>query len=286
MTFLERREIFYAEKAKDKIAEQSKQEEERVREKLLFREWLEKDLPKQYLEKTSILNRIGLLQILSTDEIGILSFDGQEEYPLPMFETIKDAISRNPEFFETKFKQGFSELEIVPFALPLSRFIETLEIQLIKHHQENKLFRPRENETDPLLPFNLNKQNPFQYWHYGGTELENNLVYFPKTLNIYHQGKTKKEILEFLKESETPGYLVILREKNLKIPVSRKEYNPLSLKDLDDQVKTSYRKQLITQIMPLFYFKILKTYPNYQGESGQIPEEWLTIFLINRYYAL
>jgi hypothetical protein len=252
---------------KDPLNSSQSDKELEKQETLSFQEWLEKDLPDQYQKKAQILNKVGVVQIISDDRIGIIGFNGKE-YPFPEFKTIQDKVKENSEFFETKFKQGFTELEIVPFALPISRLIEILKIQLLSHEREDKLFKARKNKTDPREPFELNKNHPvFLVEEYRSAETNGNFVYAPREFTDNHQGKTKEEELQTLEKSGLPGYLIVLREKNTNI--SRKNQG----------IILGGRKPLETNLTPKKYLEILITDPVYQGESGQTIEEWLTQFI-------
>ncbi len=249
-----------------------------IEESPLFEEWLEQEIPSQYREKSKILNNLNVLQLLSSDELGIVGFDGQE-YPLPTLEVVQDAIRGNREFFETKLKQGFSELEIVPFALPLSRLIEILKEQLRKHHRENKLFRTKRGDATSLTPFDLNEDEPVSLWEEKDREADVNgsLIYSPEELSKDHKGKTKREILQSFRSSPFSGYTLVLREKDLVIPgITR-----CGKENIKKAQIIEGRKELEAGKSCREYLQRLQTNPMYQGESGQIPEEWITTFLVN-----
>jgi hypothetical protein len=259
------RERFYEEKVKERLG----REKEKAQDARVFREWLEKDLLGQYERKRTIFNKLGILEPLTDKdyEMGILGIDGKP-YPFPEFESIQSEIKRKQEFFTTKLKQGFSELEIVPFALPLSRLVETLKIQLIKHHKEGRLFRARAKATDSLRPFDLSQDKPlFFLKEFEKADDSGELVYNPQELSLNHQGKTKKEILASQKLSFFSGYLIILREKEFDLP------------GRGGGLAVGGRKQLESGYSCDEYLKILKTNPMYQGEFAQTPEEWVTAFL-------
>jgi len=239
-----------------------------------FESWLNFDVPRQYQEQIQILNRLGLLDFIKIEnpiemDKGIVGIDNQE-YAIPSIQDIQKQIQENREKFETKRKQGFSEIQITPFALPLKKLIEIAKKQLLKHAQEKKLFIPKINLTDPDAPFDLDAENPFWKWDgYDNADTEGKIVYDPKTFDkTNHQGQTKKQILE--NQNQTfPGFRVTLQEKNSILPRVGKG-------------KTiSGRKQLETNLTPQEYLQKLQTDPQCQNEQGLTPEEWIIKFILN-----
>ena len=231
--------------------------------------WLALEFKTQYETKAKILNRLGLLEILpEKQEIGILGIDGKE-YPFPEMEVIEQEFRKNKELFETKMAQGFTELEITPFGMPLNRLIETLKQQLLKHSREGKLFHTKKNQTDSnetLKPFALDDENPLNVWDkYVGADENGELVYDAKEFSQNHQGKTKLQMID--SQESSPGFLITLREKNLNIP-----------RECKGEMKNG-RKQLETNKTPREYLQMILSQEMYQGELGQTPEEWLTEFL-------
>ncbi|MFZ2834647.1 MAG: hypothetical protein WAZ64_01270, partial [Candidatus Moraniibacteriota bacterium] len=199
----------------------------------------------------------------------ILGIDGQT-YDLPTMNEIRTAILKNKEMFETKMKQGFTELEIVPFAMPLSKLIETLKRQLLKHHKEGKLFyvkRNKESKIEELMPFDLDINEPVYINEmYANADEKNELVYDVNGFSYEnHQGKTKKQLINAQKS--IPGYLIIFREGDMNMPEEGKG------KIING------RKQLEIHDAPKKYLKLIQTEKQYQGESGQTPEEWIVEFL-------
>ena len=233
-----------------------------------FEKWLSLELPKQYEEKVKILNRLGILEILpEAKDIGIVGIDGKE-YVLPEIEEIKAKIEENKEIFETKIRQGFTDLNIVPFGTSLQKLINIMEKAILKHHQEGKLFTARKNledENEPLQKLELDENQPLYKWEgYENADTEGKLVYYPQEFTKdNHQGKTKREIL-----AETQkGFIVILQEKNPNIP-----------KENQGEIING-RKRLEANKTSNDYLKLLQTEEQYQNEQGKTPEEWITKFL-------
>ena len=240
-----------------------------------FENWLKIELPKQYEEKVKILRKLGLLEILpEAKDYGITGIDGQE-YVLPEMEEIKETIKKDKEIFETKMKQGFTDLNIIPFGSPLEKLIKILEKTILKHHKEGKLFTAKKNledENEPLQKLELYadcdtnpEHSPLYVWEegYEDADTENKIVYYPQEFSKNHQGQTKREMLNKTKR----GFIVTLHEKNPNIP-----------KENANEVING-RKRLEANKTSNDYLKMLQTEKQYQNEQGRIPEEWITKFL-------
>ena len=244
---------------------------ETIEKAIDLEQWLSSEFQTQYETKAKILNQTGLLEILpESQDIGILGIDGKE-YPFPEPETIEQELRKHREFYETKMAQGFTELEIVPFAMPISRLIETLKKELVKHNKEGKLFCTKKNQDDPnedLVAFELNEDDPIHVWEkYIYADETGELIYDIKEFSENHGGKTKQEMINELNDSTMPGYLITLREKSMNIP-----------REGHGEIKGG-RKQIEAFKTSKEYLKMLQTDEQYQGESGQTPEEWLTEFI-------
>jgi len=237
-------------------------------EKLLdFEKWLELELPKQYEEKVEILNKLGILENLpETKDFGIVGIDGKE-YPIPKVEEIKDSLEKNKEIFAIKMKQGFTDLNIIPFGTELSKLIEIMKKAILKHYQEGKLFTAKNNLEDgyDLVRLDLDENNPiYECGAYYDADTEGELVYYPQEFSENHQGKTKREILAENKK----GFIVTMQEKNPNIPKAN-----------DDPQIMGGRERLRGNKSSNKFLKLLQTQKQYQNEQGQTPEEWITKFL-------
>lgn len=267
-----------------KRAKELKAELEQKRDALQEKLWPFESLPRkefkeQYESRKEILQRVGLLEKLSSGEIGIKGIDNRE-YAFPQYAEITKRMRANKEILKTKTKQGLTEMEIVPFGLPLEKLIKTAEKTILKHHQEGKLFYTRKNpadETEALIPAGLDENQPLWVWDkYQNADLDGKLVYFPKEFSQNHQGKTKKQILEETQQ----GFQVILREKNINIPRNKTE--AIGGRHQLDTQGTSIKKYIKrgeTIPSPEEYLKAIQTEEQYKNEQGQTPEDWLTIFL-------
>lgn len=224
-----------------------------------FEKLPQKELKEQYESQKEILARAGVLEKLSSGDLGIKAIDNQE-YVFPEYQEITKRIKENREMLKPKIEQGFSQLLIVPFGLKLDDLIEKYKQVILKHHQEGKLFATKENPQDPDELLELDQTQPV--WvrdKYQNADTNGELVYFPQEFSQNHQGKTKQEILK-----EQGGYNVLLLEDLPNIP--RRGQGK----------ETKGRKQLEAGLTPNKYLETLQTDPNHQNETGMTPEEQIT----------
>jgi hypothetical protein len=245
-------------------------------------EWLETSFTKQYLEQVTVLNKTGFLEILrekdenGLDQIGIKGIDGKE-YPLPEEEEIRKIfVSNHGPVLETKLKQGFSRLQITPFALPLEKFFKLLEQNIKKNYQQKTLhgINIKDDTQKVLLPLDL-KEPLFVWEDWKNSDNQNNCLYYPALPTDYYDytpfsgkllGQTKKEILKN-SSSLFPGFEIMLLEKNLTIPKENKG-------------KTIHgRKQLEAGLSPIEYLKKLSRDSQYLHERALTIEDWITLFI-------
>lgn len=219
-----------------------------------------KELKEQYESQKEILKRVGILEELSTGEIGIKAID-DKEYAFPEYQEIIRRIRENKEVLKTKTKQGFTKLLIVPFGMKLYDLIEKYKQVILKHHEEGKLLATKEKSSDPDEHLKLDLSEPISVEdeYKKDPDISGELVYFPKEFSKEnHQGKTKKEILK-----EKGGFNILLIE---------------NLPNIPRQGKGKYiegRKQLETGQTPNKYLETLKRDPVYQNETGMTLEEYI-----------
>ena len=232
-------------------AKEQQLEEERQSEIL-------KDLPEQYGAQKAILEKAGILEKLSSGELGVKGIDNVE-YAFPTLAEINERIKEKAEILKTKTEQGFTELLIVPFGMKLDTLIEKYGQVILKHHKEGKLFATKKDPTDKDQPLALDTKQPVYAWDgYKNADTEGKLVYYPKEFTKEnHQGKTKRELLQ----EEKQGFHVMLVEDLPNIPREGKG------------VETSGRKQLEAKQTPNQYLEELQTQTEYQNEVGQTPED-------------
>ncbi|MBI2633258.1 MAG: hypothetical protein HYW78_02600, partial [Parcubacteria group bacterium] len=216
------------------------------------------ELKEQYENQKSILQRLNILQKVSNGSESIRGIDGTE-YPFPLYAEISRGMQKSREWLKTKTEQGFTQLLIVPFGLPLDDLIEKYKQVILQHHQDRKLFATKENPTDPDEPLELEESQPIWVWDkYINADKDGKIVYFPKEFSSHHQGKTKKEVLQ-----EHGGWNVLLLENLPNIPRQGKG------------AEIKGRKQLEAGKTPNDYLKTLQTNAHYKNETGMTPEEQL-----------
>jgi len=233
------------------------------------------NLKEQYLDQVKVLYQSGILENLAptpdrpTPEMGIIGIDGQE-YILPdyedLLERLKDPETR--ELVKNKAEQGFVKLQITPFALPLSVLIDRYKTILLKIHKETGL------KTTDGSTLELDENNPLFVWE-DLVQSDNPSTSKDKQIEYgvsNYAGKTKEERggkykNELLKENPDNGWQISLIED---LPDLPKEGKGLTITN---------RKQLEANKTPTDYLKLLQTQEQYQGESGQTPEDALTTWL-------
>ena len=241
---------------------------------LSLEHWIEHDFQRQYEILAKIMAKTGDLELLpDVGEMGILGMDGRE-YPIPSMEGLVREMTKTPERkerIETKMKQGFTNLDLTPFASPIERLMATTERVIRKHHADGKLFATRKNPSDgnePLMPLELDTTKPLFVWdkliH---ADVNGELQYFVKQFDkTNHGGKTKQQLLDeaIRTGAPFPGWDVSLQESSINIPRQGKGQT------------IGGRKQLETSQTPTEYLRTLLTDPNYRDESGTTIEQWLT----------
>ncbi len=218
-----------------------------------------KELKKQYESQKEMLEQVGILEKLSTGEMGIKAIDNKE-YAFPNYQEIVERMKENKEILESKTEQGFSQLLITPFGMKLDDLIEKYKQVLIKHYQEGRLLTTKEKPSDPDEHLGLNEDEPVRIRkEYQNADTQGKLKYFPKESSQKHQGRTKQEILR-----KQGGFNVMFIEDLPNIPKQ------------GEGKKIKGRTQLEADQKPSTYLEILKTNPIYQNETGMTPEEQIT----------
>ncbi len=247
-----------------------------------FEYYLDIGIEQQYRQQAQTLDRLGLLEILpESGEKGIVGIDGRE-YPIPGLDSIKAKIKEQKEINQTKFNQGFTQIQLTPFALPLEMLAAKLEESILKHHKDGKLLATKANPTDPDEPLELDTNQPLFTWDgwidknkpmgEQGADITGQCVYHVQNFDqTNHQGKTKQQILDNQRQTRDPfvGWEVKLIESSPNIPREGK-----------GQTKGK-RKQPETNQTPEEYQKLFQTDPQYRHEHGETNEDWITQFLIH-----
>lgn len=276
------------------------------RTNLVEREFQIKD---QYERQLYVLEVTGIVETLQNGKKGIRSIavDGEvREYPVP---TLKEVTQRlldleikyGKGFLEKKKSQGFKNVILVPFGMPLRSLIKTLKINFISHYKNRELFHTKINETDldkevfsPAYERELSrnvevKNNAFFNFEIGylfDGDIQGTLLYDVKNFDPEnHGGKTKAQLLNEREMQRKDGWDVLLFEENMVIP---KGSNGKSM-----GVGDNIRKQIEAGKKSTEYFKFLSEniqdpHSPYQGEEGLTPEQGVMLMLsyIEEYHEL
>jgi len=235
--------------ARKKLAELREQLVSPLERKLQLRE--------QYESQKKILTDTGILETLSTGELGIKDKDGNE-YPFPEYLEIRKRAKENKEILERKSEQGFTKLLITPFAVPLDELHEKLIQNLRRHSKENKILELKTNPSSPDVPVSLDEAQPIDFS--GGFPSEG-LVYEPEEFSEQHNGKTKDEVI-----SQSGAWQFSFIENLPVLPGSG-----------GGRVIFG-RKQVEAWLTPEEYLQLLRN-PEYKGEVGTTPEDWVAFVL-------
>jgi len=226
-------------------------------------------LEKEYARTITALNRTGILTLLPRSEnLGVIGIDGKE-YSVPNQEQLNEVFTRNKELVDSKMRQGFTQLQLTPIAIPTSQLIDRVKTAVLKHAAAGKIIQTKENSTDAEIPVRVNTGEPIWIWDRVRQAVDTpNLVYFPQAhTDRNHQGFTKEEVMQKTRLCAVPGWSVGLIE-------------PIPIMPRQGQGKVmGGRKQLEEYSTPRDYLRTLST-PTYQGETGWTPEDFLTHFII------
>ena len=143
------------EKAKE-LKARLEQKRNALSEKIwLFESLPQKELKKQYESQKEMMEKAGILEKLSSGEMGIRGIDNKE-YAFPTYREVIKRMRKNKEMLKIKVEQGFNQLLIVPFGMKLDDLIIKYKDLLWKHYKEKKLFATMENPEDkPKFPDDL-----------------------------------------------------------------------------------------------------------------------------------
>lgn len=233
----------------------------------------EQELKRQYISQGEIFKRTGITQILSSGETGIVGEDGKE-YPMPTLDKIRQHIFEQGELFGHKIKQGFTKLQLTPFALPIPILAEQVGAAIKKHTKEGNIFQAIESTTGRNYPETVNVEDPLYRWNewFTGGPRENVLyfpTYFPTTFRDKkdHEGLKKADIISAKNLCAVPGWSIGLIDPTT-LPVAAGKGKVIE-----------GRNQLENNHSPKEYLQILQG-AAYVGESGWTIEDFFTDFLI------
>ena len=221
------------------------------------------NLRAQYAVALKSLNETGVLEILpDKDALGIAGIDGVE-YPLPSYESIKTKLLESEAWLSEKLDQGFTELTLVPIAMPIATLAKRVERELKVKHKEGELTSP----GNPPTSLELDTENPLYLWdQFKGADESGELKYFPKQFSKdNHHGLTKQELITQTNDTSFPGFIVTLSE-------------PTEIPSQGKGKTLAGRPQLETNHTPNDYLETLEN-PRYAHEQGETIEGWMARLL-------
>jgi hypothetical protein len=196
--------------------------------------------------------------------LGVIGIDGKE-YSAPTREQLQEVFARNRELVDRKRRQGFTQLQLTPIAMPTSQLVDRVKTAILRHATAGKITQTKQNSTDAEIPVRVKNGEPIWIWDSLRHALDTpNLVYFPQAYTARnHQGLTKEEVMQNTRFCAVPGWSVGLIE-------------PIPIMPQQGQGKVlGGRKQLEAYSTPRDYLRTLSTWI-YQGETGWTLEDFLT----------
>jgi len=221
----------------------------------------------EYRRCLKTLNRTGVVSLLpGTESLGVVGFDGKE-YPVPSLQEVGSIVERNRELVVKKREQGFTRLQLTPFALPLSILTDRVGTNIQEHAREGKIFQAKHTSSDPDVPVRVNQDEPVWIWEsLKDADLSGALVYFPTSFDETHHGLNKEQVVATPSLCAVPGWSISLVEADAFL--AKKGRGKI----------LGGRRQLETNHTPQEYLKQLSD-SSYTGETGFTPEDLLTDFL-------
>ncbi len=222
---------------------------------------------KEYGRCLNSLVRVGAVSLLPREEsLGVIGLDG-EEYALPTPQEVTHLFDRNKNLVEEKMRQGFTRLQLVPFATPLVVLRDLAKVAILKHARKGQIFQTKRNPSNPDVAVAVNTEEPLWMWDsYLTGESNGGLIYLPSYFSSNPQGITKPALIQRPDICAVPGWSVTLVEDS-----------PF-LAQPGQGSKVGGRAQLETNHSPHEYLQTLQ-HPEYQGETGFTPEDLLIDFL-------
>ena len=224
-------------------------------------------IEEQYLRCQSNLESTSIVKLLPcTKSLGVVGV-GNKEYPMPTITQISKVFELNHELVAQKTMQGFDNLELVPFAMPIRTMAEILTKEITRRGEAGQIYKTSRTPDDLHAKARVNKEKQVWFWQ---TLLDgidsNSLVYFPSSYTVNNIGKTKLEIISDPHVCAIPGWSIGLTESFSFLP-----------KQGDGGIIAG-RKQLEYGFSPNEYREILEN-AQYTGESGRTIEDFIIAFL-------
>jgi hypothetical protein len=143
----------------------------------------------------------------------VIGIDGKE-YPAPTQEQLQGVFRLNRELVDRKIRQGFTQLQLTPIAMPISHLNDRARTIVLKHVAAGKIIQTKRNSTDADIQVRVNTAEPVWTWDRVRQALDTpNLVYLPQAYTGHdNQGLTKEEVMQETRICALPGWSVGLIE--------------------------------------------------------------------------
>ena len=220
------------------------------------------NLKEQYKFQIKALLETGVLELMPEgNNVGYYDFKNQVR-PVPSYDEIMQRMEQNYDTLETKYKQGFTQLQLTPQLVSLSFLIDRTRDEILKAKKEGRLKATDGTELKLHERLQVFDHNLLK------AETKGSLVYFPQRFQkTNHGGLTKEGLID--SPDLFRGYLITLTEDLPDLPA---EGNGKII---------SGRKQIEANKSSLEYINLLQTDSQYTHETGITPEQWLIYFLTN-----
>ena len=164
---------------------------------------LEGVLAEQYSNQLQLLERTGLLKEGEMIDIG------GKTHRLPSVAEFTERLRSKKEFIESKYREGFTRLLVVPFGAPLSRFHNAQASLIAEHRSRNALF---DSDGNAVLedPADSNEM-----WTWPGllnADVNEMLLYFPNNFSDTPRADGAKS------KRELPPFQFLLTEDFVNLP--------------------------------------------------------------------
>ncbi|MEK7159752.1 MAG: hypothetical protein AAB766_04610 [Patescibacteria group bacterium] len=244
---------------------------ENKEQKSFLDQWIEKEFNEEYDAQVRVLHDLRLLEVFpGKDVMGIIGIDGKE-YPVPTKADIIAEIKANPEKYEKKMKQGFTKIQLTPFALPLERLTTLLSEKLLDRYNRRALFDVNRDLME------LDIREPLHVWSgfvdpeapegRRGADVTGKSIYHPTSFHQKdHHGQTKDEILKAQAGLPFSGWEVKLIEQN---------------QSVGNVGNVGGRENFRMGEQPAYYLSLLMSDPQYANEQGLLSEDWLIQILVS-----